>query len=61
MYVTQVPIPKASDADKAAIAILVQKCLDAQGQDVAVWEAEIDAIVGRLYGLSGVDLAIIQG
>jgi len=38
-----------------------QKCLDAQGKDVAVWEAEIDAIVGRLYGLSGVDLAIIQG
>jgi len=61
IYLSQVPIPEASDADKAAIAILVQKCLDAQGKDVAVWEAEIDAIVGRLYGLSGVDLAIIQG
>jgi hypothetical protein len=46
---------------KEAIAILVQKCLNAQGKDAAIWEAEIAATlavtapqrVGRLYALPG--------
>jgi len=51
--VEKVPIPRASDADRDAIAALVQKCLDAKAADpnadVSCWEAEIDAIVERLY------------
>ncbi len=45
------PIPQASDADRAAVAALVQKCLDAKGVDCGAWEAEIDARVAALYGL----------
>ncbi|MCW5940061.1 MAG: Eco57I restriction-modification methylase domain-containing protein [Fimbriimonadaceae bacterium] len=47
------PIPRASDADRDAIAALVQKCLDAKAADptadVSAYEAEIDEIVERLY------------
>ncbi len=50
-YILQLPIPAASDADKVAIAALVQQCLDAKGVDCAVWEREIDARVAGLYGL----------
>lgn len=54
-YLVQIPIPFAPNADRNAIADLVQRCLDARGQgpEVAVWEAEIDERVARLYGLSG--------
>lgn len=49
----RLPIPRASDADRDAIAALVQKCLDAKvadpDADVSELEAEIDAIVERLY------------
>jgi len=31
---------------------IVQKCLDAQDQNVAPYEAEIEAIAARLYGLT---------
>lgn len=61
MYVTKIPIPSASDADEAAISALVQKCLDAKGQGVAQWEAEIDDRVAYLYGLTPNDLKIIRG
>ncbi|MBD2428112.1 TaqI-like C-terminal specificity domain-containing protein [Phormidium sp. FACHB-1136] len=61
IYVEQIPIPPASDADKAAISALVQKCLDAKGQGVAQWEAEIDDRVAHLYGLTSNDLKIIRG
>ncbi|MGG6242869.1 Eco57I restriction-modification methylase domain-containing protein [Nodosilinea sp. AN01ver1] len=61
IYVSQIPIPPASDADKAVISALVQKCLDAKGQGVAQWEAEIDDRVAHLYGLTPYDLKIIHG
>ncbi len=52
-YVQEVPIPRASDADRTAIAALVQKCLDAKAADpdadVSELEAEIDARVEFLY------------
>ncbi len=51
IYVKALPIPKASDKEKKAIEKLVQKCLDAEGQDCEKWEAEIDKIVTKLYGL----------
>jgi hypothetical protein len=47
------PIPLASDADRDAIAALVQNCLDAKAADpnadVSAFEAEIDVIIERLY------------
>ncbi len=50
-YVQQIPVPAASDADREAIAELVQKCLDAKGVGCVEWEAEIDERVAALYGL----------
>jgi hypothetical protein len=60
-FVEKIPIPAASPADKARIEALVQQCLDAQGKDVAPYEAEIDDIVARLYGLTEAERAIIAG
>ncbi|WP_273247707.1 TaqI-like C-terminal specificity domain-containing protein, partial [Limnospira indica] len=61
MYVSQIPIPKASEADKEAIEKLVQKCLDAKGVGVGEWEAEIDDRVAHLYGLTAEEMRIIRG
>ena len=61
IYIEKIPIPPASENDKAAIETLVQKCLDAKGQNVAQWEAEIGDRVARLYGLTDEDLQIIKG
>ncbi|RAQ39165.1 type II restriction endonuclease, partial [Arthrospira sp. O9.13F] len=57
----QIPIPKASEADKEAIEKLVQKCLDAKGVGVGEWEAEIDDRVAHLYGLTAEEMRIIRG
>lgn len=56
----QIPIPAASPADRASIETLVQQCLAAQGKDVAPYEAEIDDVVARLYGLTEAEVAIIR-
>lgn len=63
MYVSQIPIPDAPAAERKAIAKLAQQCVDAQGQgaQVAAWEAEIDARVALLYGLSEGELAALRG
>jgi len=50
-YVTQIPIPQAQTKEIEIIEKLVQKCLDAEGQDCEKWEKEIDEIVTKLYGL----------
>lgn len=50
-YVEQIPIPAASAADRAAIAALVQKCLEARGVGCEAWEREINERVAALYGL----------
>jgi hypothetical protein len=57
----KLPIPIATEAEQKAIETLVQKCLDAKGQNVTQWEQEIDAIVARLYGLSDEEMEIIRG
>jgi len=53
IFVERLPIPRVSDADRDAIAALVQKCLDAKSSDpaadVSEQEAEIDARVEFLY------------
>jgi len=47
------------EGDRLAIEAIVQKCLDAKGQNVKQWEQEIDEIVARLYGLSEEEKKII--
>ncbi|MEI6430038.1 MAG: N-6 DNA methylase [Pseudanabaena sp. ELA607] len=61
IYVSQIPIPTATEAEQKAIETLVQKCLEAKGQNVTQWEQEIDAMVARLYGLSEEEMQIIKG
>ena len=34
---------------------------DAQGKNVALYEAEIEAIVVRLYGLTELERSIVEG
>jgi hypothetical protein len=58
-YISQIPIPQA--ADRQAISTLVQKCLDARGQRVETWEAEINDRVAHLYGLTSDDVKLIRG
>ncbi|WP_141072003.1 TaqI-like C-terminal specificity domain-containing protein, partial [Escherichia coli] len=60
-YVTQIPIATAPKPDRLVMEALVQKCLDAKGQDVEQWEAEIDDRVARLYGLTAEEMKIIRG
>lgn len=50
-YVERIPIPDALEAERQAIAALVQKCLDAKGVRCEAWEAEINERVAALYGL----------
>lgn len=57
IFMKDIPIPNTSSADSKVIAALVQKCLDAKGQSVAEWEAEIDDRVGHLYGLTVQEIA----
>ena len=51
IYMSKIPIPKASTSDREAISKLVQKCLDAKGVNCEAWEKEIDDRVAALYGL----------
>jgi type I restriction-modification system DNA methylase subunit len=59
-YVSQIPIPDAPAAERKAIAKLAQQCVEAKGQgaQVAAWEAEIDARVARLFGLTAAEVAL---
>jgi hypothetical protein len=61
-YVSQIPIPSASAAERTAISSLVQKCLDARGRGAGVsdWEAEINERVARLYGLTPEEIKIVE-
>ena len=45
---------------ESLIETLVQQCFTAQGQAIAAYEAEIGAIVARLYGLTDADRANIE-
>lgn len=60
-YVTQIPITTAPEADRLGIEALVQKCLDAKGQGVEEWEAEINDRVAHLYELTDEEMKIIRG
>lgn len=52
IYMSKIPIPKASEIERKAISKLVQKCLDAKGVGCEAWEREIDEIVAGLYGFA---------
>jgi hypothetical protein len=56
-----VALSSASDCNKATIEALFQNYLDAKGQNVPHWEAEIDQIVARLYGLTDAEWVMIEG
>ncbi|WP_138504393.1 Eco57I restriction-modification methylase domain-containing protein [Nostoc sp. PA-18-2419] len=60
-YLEPFSIPTAPKPDRLAIEALVQKCLDAKGQAVKEWEAEIDDRVAHLYGLTAEEMKIIRG
>ena len=75
IYVTQIPIPETTPAQRAAIKSLVRKLLDAHsGQtsevsetsevsiaQIAQWERELNALVYELYGLTEEEIAIVEG
>jgi len=59
-YVSKIPIPDSVPIDRQAISSLVQKCLDAKGQGVTHWEAEINDRVAHLYGLTQSEIYLIN-
>ena len=62
-YMAQVPIPPATAVQRAAVESQVRKLLDAggQGPQAAEWERELNVLVYELYGLSGEEIAILEG
>jgi hypothetical protein len=62
MYVEVIPIPTATDAQKAPIAERVRKILaDPDSPAVPHLEAEIDMLVDELYGLTNAEIALVEG
>jgi hypothetical protein len=61
IFMKDFPIPIATEPERKAIETLVQKCLDAKGQGVEQWEAEISDRVAHLYGLTADEMKIIRG
>lgn len=62
-YVSQIPIPRASEAESAAIGLKVEQILakKACGEDTAGLEREIDEMVYALYGLTAAEIAVLEG
>ena len=64
-YVEQIPVPIASDAQRAKIETLVNQIIIAKATDptadTAAAEAEIDRLVYALYGLTDAEIAIVEG
>lgn len=62
IYLEQLPIPTATDAQKAPIIKRVEKILaDPDSPDVPKLEAEIDRLVYDLYGLTREEIALVEG
>lgn len=62
-YVGQLSVPDLDQLTKEALSELVQKVLDAPGEEVEVRqiEQEIDEIVGQAFGLNTEERSIIEG
>ena len=62
IYLEQLPIPPATDAQQAPIIERVQQILAAPDcSDVPQLEAEIDRLVYDLYGLTEEEIAVVEG
>ena len=77
IYLEQLPIPPATDAQQAPIIERVQKILAAKQEnqtsevlktsevssdaDIPQLEAEIDRLVYDLYGLTEEEIAVVEG
>jgi hypothetical protein len=62
IYLEQLPIPIATDAQKAPIIERVQQILAApDSPEVPRLEAEIDRLVYELYGLKEEEIALVEG
>jgi len=77
IYLEQLPIPPATDAQKAAIIERVEKILEAKKNDnvetsrdkaclvpttdIPALETEIDQLVYALYGLTEEEIALVEG
>jgi hypothetical protein len=65
VYISQIPIPTASDAQKEAIEGLVTQILATKQtnpqSDTTALEAEVDALVYGLYGLTEEEIGIVEG
>ena len=51
-YVEDIPVPKASAADRTRVVSLVKNCLSAKGDNLRRFESELNGVVARLYGLT---------
>ena len=65
MYVSQIPIPKATSAQQAEIAAIVDCIIEAKKADASAdtseLEREIDELVYRLYELTDEEIRIVEG
>lgn len=62
IYLEQLPIPPATDAQKAAIIELVQKIIaDPGSPEIPLLEAEIDRLVYDLYSLTEEEIVVVGG
>jgi len=65
VYISQIPIPTASNVQQQAIESLVTRILAAKQtdpkSDTTVLESEVDALVYGLYGLTEEEIAIVEG
>ena len=65
VYVSKIPIPTATPAQAAAIEERVAQILSAKkadpSADTTALEAEIDALVYQLYGLTADEIALVEG
>jgi adenine-specific DNA-methyltransferase len=62
IFIEQLPIPSATDAQKAPIIERVQTILgNPDSPAVPLLEAEIDKLVYELYGLTEMEIALVEG
>ena len=62
IYLYQLPIPTPTHAQRATIEAVVRSLLDLRGQgpEVAGLEAELNALVYGVYGLTAGEIALIE-
>jgi len=65
IYIEQIPIPAATDEQKAPIVALVDQILAAKKADpqadISPLERQIDTLVYKLYGLTAEEIGVVEG